>query len=123
MRLHLFLRSFPDDDFIEWTTSVQIPSVAQLEAAISYTDNCTDVELNLVSDVETPGDCLGERTFQRCWNLEDECGNVSPTMCHTVTIEDTTPPVFDCALTGTCPQDETRGCNDFPPRGRFNRYG
>ena len=68
-----------------------------------------------MSDTDIPGDCLGERTVTRCWNLVDACGNVSPTMCHTVTTEDTTPPVFDCALTGTCPQDETRPCNDFPP--------
>src|SRR5690606_41993623 len=70
------------------------------------TDNCdnnVDVDFNeTVSGNET---CGGEYTITRTWTAQDCAGN-SASHTQTITVEDTTAPVFS----GTLPADITRNC-------------
>ncbi len=68
-------------------------------------DNCDATPAVAYSDVETPGSCDEEKTITRTWTATDDCGNVSS--CEqTITVVDTTDPVFDC------PADVTIECDD-----------
>ncbi|MDG2246991.1 MAG: T9SS type A sorting domain-containing protein [Flavobacteriales bacterium] len=55
-------------------------------------DNCGDVEIT-VEGVSTPGDCPQESVMVRTYTAMDECGNMT-TATQTITIVDTTAPVF-----------------------------
>ncbi|MGB1481613.1 MAG: T9SS type A sorting domain-containing protein, partial [Flavobacteriales bacterium] len=57
------------------------------------TDNCGEVSVT-VDEVTTPGACTGDYTVTRTFTATDECGN-SSTAVQTITIVDTTAPVFD----------------------------
>jgi hypothetical protein len=57
------------------------------------TDNCGEVSVT-VDAVTTPGACTGDYTITRTFTATDECGN-SSTAVQTITIVDTTAPVFD----------------------------
>uniref|UniRef100_UPI0025CCEA14 HYR domain-containing protein n=1 Tax=Sphingomonas sp. TaxID=28214 RepID=UPI0025CCEA14 len=71
----------------------------------SATDDCSQVTLNLVSDVTTPG-CGSTYVRVRQWNFTDACGNTSATYKQTITAKDETAPVI------TCPASVTLNCQD-----------
>ena len=61
--------------------------------AASATDNCGMVTIEEVADT-TYGACAGEYVVTRTFTATDECGN-DTSATQTITIEDTTAPVFD----------------------------
>ncbi len=61
--------------------------------AASATDNCGMVTIEEVADT-TYGTCAGEYVVTRTFTATDECGN-DTSATQTITIEDTTAPVFD----------------------------
>ena len=57
------------------------------------TDNCDPAPVVTFTDVTMAGACAQEYTIARTWTATDACGNTS-TCLQTITIEDSTPPVF-----------------------------
>nr|WP_284698693.1 gliding motility-associated C-terminal domain-containing protein [Flavobacterium lacisediminis] len=86
-----FVESLPADEIIECNTTVL--SAATLTA----TDVCGIVNVTF-TEQEINGSCDNESQIIRTWTAADACGNVT-THTQTITIQDTTPPVF----TGTIP--------------------
>ena len=66
-----------------------VPAAGLLNA----TDNCGSDVTVTVEDTNTEGICLDSYTITRTWTATDGCGNTSTT-AHTITVEDTTPPVI-----------------------------
>ena len=58
-------------------------------------DNCQDVVTATYTDVITEGECPQEYTITRTHYLDDGCDNMSEGMDQTITVVDTTAPVFD----------------------------
>ena len=77
--------SVPADYTAECSDSLPIENA-------SATDNCSGVTIS-INDVNTPGACDGEYTISRTYTATDECGN-STSAVQTITIIDTTAPVF-----------------------------
>ncbi len=67
-------------------------SPGSLNANQTILGNLTAV---LVSDITTPGACIGESTITRTWEVTDDCGNTA-THTQTITLEDNTPPMAVC---------------------------
>ncbi len=72
-------------------------------------DNCDTTLDATFSDSVAAGACANESVITRTWSLTDDCGNTT-TLVQTITIEDTTAPVFD----GTLPADVTVECDNIP---------
>jgi len=84
-------------------------ALAQLPSA---TDNCSAPIIHLVSDVTTvDATCSNAYVRVRTWNFTDSCGNTSINFVQTITVQDTTAPIFS----GTLPQDITLECNQTIP--------
>ncbi|WP_343690591.1 T9SS type B sorting domain-containing protein [Chitinophaga sp.] len=85
-----------------------VPAAVNLTA----TDDCagsmtiTPIETR----VDIPGQCTNNYYLIRKWVAVDNCGNVSDTLRQTVTVKDTTGPVF----TGTAPANITVDCDKVP---------
>ncbi|MCX6290376.1 MAG: T9SS type A sorting domain-containing protein, partial [Bacteroidetes bacterium] len=71
----------------------------------TFTDNCTNASLVLVSDISTPGSCPGTFSETKTWKAVDGCGNESPIVTQTITVVDVTPPAI------TCPADRMLPCH------------
>ncbi|UPZ17969.1 gliding motility-associated C-terminal domain-containing protein [Flavobacterium humidisoli] len=96
----VFVESLPADVTVECT----IPTAATLTA----TDNCGTATVGY-NEVKTAGSCAGNYTLDRTWTATDECGN-STAHTQTITVQDTTKPVFVEAL----PSDVTVECSAIP---------
>jgi large repetitive protein len=82
-----------------------IPSVPQVSAS----DNC-DLNVAIAYNEQiVDGDCDGNYTIIRTWIATDDCNN-SSSLVQTITVEDTTAPVFVDA-----PADATYTCDDEIP--------
>jgi PKD repeat protein len=74
------------------------------------TDNCDDVvDITYNGETQIDGACPDSYTLLRSWTATDDCGN-SSTCEQTITVVDTTAPVFD-----SCPADEWVECDAVPP--------
>ncbi|WP_188362630.1 gliding motility-associated C-terminal domain-containing protein, partial [Flavobacterium orientale] len=81
-----------------------IPAAVTLTA----TDNCGDATVTFNESV-VAGQCLGSSVITRTWTATDSCGNIT-THVQTITVEDTTAPVF----VGDLPQNATVQCDAIP---------
>jgi len=80
------------------------------QATPTATDNCdTDVEITLVEDIASGGDCDGELLITRTWTATDNCGNTD-TQTQIIITFDNTAPVF-----ADVPADLTINCEDTLP--------
>jgi large repetitive protein len=76
---------------------------------VTATDNC-DNDVNVTfTEVRTNGTCPDAYTLTRTWVAIDNCGN-NTSLVQIVTVEDTTPPVFN-----THPDNLTIECDEAPP--------
>ena len=76
--------------------------------APTATDNCSQAEVIVISDVTTEGECSYVRTIT--WAAEDECGNRSESVSQSITVIDDSAPVFT-----SCPANITINCSDDMP--------
>ena len=86
--------------------TVDLSTDALGQPAVVADDNCdTDVAYTVThADVQTPGDCAGDRTIERTFTViaTDDCGHSTTETCvQTITVSDVTPPT----LIVTCPDD------------------
>jgi gliding motility-associated-like protein len=98
----IFMESLPSDLVLECT------SVLPIAPILTATDNCS----NAIVDYEEQrfdGSCPSSYTLIRTWTATDACGNDTVHM-QTITVQDTTPPVF----TGDLPQDTFADCDNIP---------
>ncbi len=73
------------------------------------TDNCDPDPTETFTDAIVDGNCPDNYSIERTWKATDRCGNTSTTCKQIITIEDTTPPVFD-----NKPVDITVECDAVP---------
>lgn len=75
-----------------------------------------EITFEVIEDVTTEGDCTGEYTRVRTWQITDACGNVgAENFVQTITVSDNTSPVLDIADTEivlTDPEGYTLNNND-----------
>lgn len=90
--------SFPEENF---ASCESVPTVG--EGGVAYFDNCSAIETSFTEEVIN-GDCPGNYTILRTWNLTDECGNAT-SATWVIHVADNTPPV----LYGI-PEDVTLEC-------------
>ena len=90
------------DITIECTASTDPANTGMTTA----TDNCDSAPVVTLVDVTMEGACAQEYTIARTWTATDACGN-SSTCLQTITVEDSTPPVFTM-----CAADVTIECTD-----------
>ncbi len=84
--------NFPENMNVECDETY--PTTQEIEDMITYADNCTSVTLVFEGETTTPGNCENAFSVERCWSLIDACGNEGDIMCHTVNVDDNTPPVI-----------------------------
>jgi M6 family metalloprotease-like protein len=80
--------STPTDVTIECDQSTDPSSITGKATA---SDNCDPAPVVSYSDVETPGECPGEKTISRTWTATDACGNTT-SQTQTINVVDTTEP-------------------------------
>lgn len=100
--------SCPADVVLECTEDI---SPANTGNAIA-TDNCTpqpEIVIDFSDDTSGLNGCNGTGTIARTWSATDNCGN-SATCVQTITVEDTTAPVFT-----DVPADIAVDCANIPP--------
>ncbi|MBK7342545.1 MAG: hypothetical protein IPJ06_05220 [Saprospiraceae bacterium] len=87
--------------------TVECDAVPAAEVVTAH-DNCdADVEVTY-NEVRTDGNCPDSYTLTRTWIAIDNCDNAT-THTQKVTVQDTTPPVFD-----NKPADITAECDNVP---------
>ena len=82
-------------DFVETELPQDITvecSTVPLAATLTATDNCGTAEVT-VKDTRTNGSCANNYVISRVWTATDLCG-LTRTHIQTITVQDTTPPVF-----------------------------
>ncbi|WP_248722870.1 gliding motility-associated C-terminal domain-containing protein [Seonamhaeicola sp. ML3] len=78
-----------------------------LSQAPTASDDCSEVTIQLVSDITTQDpDCPNAYVQVRTWNFTDACDNVSENFVQTITIVDTTAPEL------TLPANVSAECSD-----------
>ncbi|MEZ5029801.1 MAG: hypothetical protein R2787_00200 [Saprospiraceae bacterium] len=88
----------------------QVPGLPIIGVEIKATDNCDpDVTITFEKEDKLDGICPDSYTLVRTWKAVDNCGN-SKTAKQTISVIDTTPPVFDIK-----PADVTVECDQVPP--------
>ncbi|ESU25777.1 hypothetical protein FLJC2902T_30600 [Flavobacterium limnosediminis JC2902] len=75
---------------------------------LTATDNCNSATVTFEEET-TNGTCPGNSEIIRTWRTADACGNEN-THIQTISILDTTPPVF----TGNLPPNQTLECGNIP---------
>ncbi len=94
------LQGVPVDMTVECDSVPEAP-------VVTATDNCANPPVGFAEDV-TPGDCTGRLIITRTWTAIDDCGNQA-TQTQTITVVDTTPPVFE-----SMPVDFSSECDTVP---------
>jgi hypothetical protein len=97
----VFVETLPIDITVECNA---VPAPETLTA----TDNCGSAIVTFV-ETRTDGSCVSDYSLERTWTATDECG-LTTTHTQTVTVQDTTDPVF----VETLPIDITVECNAVP---------
>nr|WP_229734117.1 T9SS type A sorting domain-containing protein [Flavobacterium orientale] len=107
---------FVEDLPADMTRECDDVPVAEVLTAL---DKCSNANVTF-AEARVDGNCVGNYTLVRTWTAVDECGNVR-THTQTITVQDTTPPVFTTfvpsfvgASSNGLPQDLTVECNDIP---------
>ena len=83
------------------TSKDEIPP--PLPAPIVITDNCSEVDVEVVDKVLKESDCRGKMIYY--YKISDRCGNMTRCKITYTWIQDTVPPVVDC------PEEVDLGCN------------
>ena len=96
-----FVEALPANATVECSA---IPTAPVLTA----TDNCGTATVSY-AETSAPGTCAGNYILTRTWTATDGCG-LTATHVQTITIQDTTAPVFDAAV----PADVTVSCGSIP---------
>jgi uncharacterized repeat protein (TIGR01451 family) len=91
----------PADVQVQCLSQVPAPNIA----AVTYTDNCSNVTVTHQGDVQS-GTCVGPDviTITRTYRATDRCGLYDECV-QTITVDDTTPPTFT-----TLPGGDSLGC-------------
>ncbi|HZV70832.1 MAG TPA: hypothetical protein VFG10_14855, partial [Saprospiraceae bacterium] len=85
--------------------TIDCPSAPAFTAPTAA-DDCDGTPVITSSDATTPGECAGSYTITRTWLATDACGNTSPPVSQTITVQDITAPVLSgqgIATTIDCP--------------------
>lgn len=98
----VFNEALPSNSTIECNTPVPAP------IALTATDSCGIASVTFEEETIN-GSCPGSTEIIRTWKAIDACGNEN-THIQTITVIDTTPPVF----TGILPQNYTLECGNIP---------
>ena len=109
-----FNETMPSDTTVNCDAIPSAPS-------ITATDSCGGPMNVVYNQASTPGVCAHEETLTRTWTSADLCGNEVEHI-QTITVQDTTPPVFD-----TPPADTSVEVTGGDQSGEFttwlNNYG
>ncbi len=97
------LQNVPDDITVECDDVPDVPD------DITATDNCDDNLTVVYDEQRIDGNCPHNYELIRTWSVTDECGNET-VETQTVTVQDTTDPVF-----ANVPADVTIECDDPIP--------
>ncbi|OGS61243.1 MAG: hypothetical protein A2X07_06305 [Flavobacteria bacterium GWF1_32_7] len=98
----VFDGALPSDLVLECTDNIPVAPT------LTATDNCS-VPTVMYDEQRVDGSCPSSYTLTRTWTATDTCGNES-THVQTITVQDTTPPVF----TGDLPEDGFVDCDNIP---------
>jgi gliding motility-associated-like protein len=98
----VFDGTLPSDLVLECTGNIPVAPT------LTATDNCS-VPTVIYDELRVNGSCPSSYTLTRTWTATDTCGNESAHV-QTITVQDTTPPVF----TGDLPQDGFADCDNIP---------
>ncbi|MFV8344098.1 immunoglobulin domain-containing protein, partial [Flavobacterium sp. XS2P39] len=99
-------------------TIINCPALPVFTAPTA-TDNCSTAIVNVVSDITTPGNCIGAYSKTITWDATDGSGNHSVTVSQTITVQDNNAPTASnpAAITlsgcnGTFPAADTAVVTD-----------
>ena len=98
----VFDGALPGDLVLECTDNIPVTPT------LTATDNCS-MPTVMYDEQRVDGSCPSSYTLTRTWTATDTCGNESAHV-QTITVQDTTPPVF----TGDLPQDGFADCDNIP---------
>ncbi len=83
-------------------------SAVPVAATPTATDNCDLAPVITYNEVTTPGTCPGSYTVTRKWTATDKCNNAT-TGTQVITVQDITPPVITCPVSGNQTVDTNTG--------------
>lgn len=86
----------PADDAFSCDSPSFDPSITGTATVI---DNCDASPVVIWADVILPGTCAGNYQITRTWRATDACGKYN-TCGQAISVQDVTPPVITCAVTG-----------------------
>ena len=98
----VFVEALPSDLVLECTDIIPASEV------LTATDTCGTAVVTF-TETTVAGSCANNYTLIRVWTATDEC-NLTTTHTQTITVQDTTAPVF----TGDLPQDGFADCDAIP---------
>jgi len=96
-----FVETLPTD------TTVECDAVPNAET-LTATDNCSEAVVTF-NEVRIDGSCVSNYIIERTWTATDD-NNLTTVHTQTITVQDTTPPVF----VGRLPVDITVECDAIP---------
>ncbi|MFV8328525.1 hypothetical protein ACNQGH_21820, partial [Flavobacterium sp. ZS1P14] len=74
-------------------STINCPALPSFTAPTA-TDNCSTATVNILSDITTPGNCVGAYSRTITWDATDESNNHSITVSQTIRVQDNTAPTF-----------------------------
>ncbi len=93
-------------DFPEDVTLLSCSEIPSLEdAAVTYQDNCSNVEVVISEEEENLG-CANNYILHRTWTLTDECGNENTATWNVYVLDEEAPQILEAPL------NYTIGCGD-----------
>ncbi len=96
------------NEVLPLNSTVECNSIIPAPVTLTATDNCGTAGV-LFEEETINGNCPGNIEIVRTWRAVDACGNENIHI-QTITVNDTTPPVFD----GILPQNQTLECSNIP---------
>jgi uncharacterized repeat protein (TIGR01451 family) len=79
-----------------------------LVSTVTATDNCNLAPVIVFTEVSSPGPCTASYTITRKWTATDKCNN-SSNGTQVIIVQDITPPVITCPVTGNQIVDTNSG--------------